>query len=105
MLNSFNHTGEEFLMVQVWNWDGGDDWFTVATYNNLDGNISWTSEHINIKAYAMNNVFKIRFQASGMNSMNNLSWFVDNVHVYRTCDAPTDLAADAVYGMTQNDIL
>ena len=105
MLNSFNHTGEEFLMVQVWNWDGGDDWFTVATYNNLDGNISWTSEHINIKAYAMNNVFKIRSQASGMNSLNILSWFVDNIHVYRTCDAPTDLAADAVYGMTQNDIL
>ena len=105
MLNSFNHTGEEFLMVQVWNWDGGDDWFTVATYNNLDGNISWTSEHLNIKAYAMNNVFKIRFVASGMNSLNILSWFVDNIHVYRTCDAPTDLAADAVYGATQNDIL
>jgi hypothetical protein len=104
MLNSFNHTGEEYLMVQVWNWDG-DTWYTVATYNNLDGNIGWTSEHLNIRAYAMGNVFKVRFTAMGMNSLDILSWFVDNIHVYRTCDAPTDLAAEAVYGMAKNDIL
>ena len=44
-------------------------------------------EHVNIKAQAMNKVFKIRFHATGVNSINILSWFVDNIHVYRACDA------------------
>ena len=38
----------------------------------------------------MNKVFKIRFHAMGVNSINILSWFVDNIHVYRTCDGPTN---------------
>jgi len=39
-------------------------------------------------------VFKVRFHAMGVNSLNILSWFVDNIHVYRECDGPTDLTAD-----------
>ena len=55
------------------------------------------SEHINIKAMAMDKVFKVRFHAMGTNSINILSWFVDNVHIYRTCDAPTELTAEAIW--------
>jgi hypothetical protein len=42
----------------------------------------------------MGKVFKIRFHAMGLNSLDILSWFVDNVHVYRTCDGVTDLTAE-----------
>jgi len=73
------------------------EWSTVAEYSNADGDIPWTSEHLNIKAYAMDKVFKIRFHAMGVNSIDILSWFVDNIHVYRTCDAPTELTADYNY--------
>ena len=51
----------------------------------------------NIKAQAMDKVFKIRFHAMGVNSINILGWFVDNIHVYRSCDAATDLTSDCSY--------
>jgi hypothetical protein len=69
---------------------------TVATYSNVDGSFDWMSEHINIRSYAMDKVFKVRFHAMGMNSLNIGGWNVDNIHIYRTCDNPTDLTADPV---------
>ena len=94
-LESFQPTGEEFLSAQIWNWDN-QTWTPVATYSNVDGSFNWTSEHINIKSYAMDKVFKVRFLASGMNSLNIVGWHVDNIHVYRSCDNPTDLTAEGV---------
>ena len=94
-LEAFQPTGEEFLSAQIWNWES-QAWTTVATYSNADGSFGWTSEHINIKSYAMDKVFKIRFVATGMNSLNIVGWNVDNIHIYRTCDNPTDLTADPV---------
>ena len=93
-LDAVQPTGEEMLHVQVWNWDS-QAWSTVAEYSNVDGSFDWTSEHINIKSQAMNKVFKVRFHATGVNSINILSWFVDNIHIYRACDAPTELTADS----------
>jgi hypothetical protein len=87
-----NPTGEEFLHAQVWNWDS-QTWMTVESYSNIDGSFGWESKSINIKPQAMGKVFKIRFHAMGVNSLNILSWFVDNIHVYRMCDAPTDLTS------------
>jgi len=43
----------------------------------------------------MGKVFKVRFRAAGLNSLDILKWMVDNVHIYRTCDEPTDLEAAA----------
>ena len=103
-LNSVQPTGEEMLHVQIWNWES-QDWATVASYSNADGNIAWTSEHINIKSQAMNKVFKVRFHAMGVNSINILSWFVDNIHIYRACDAATELEAEAVSNATQYGML
>ncbi len=94
-LDAVQPTGEEMLQAQVWNWDT-QVWNTVESYSNADGSFGWTAKHINIKAQAMDKVFKIRFNATGVNSINILSWFVDNIHVYRACDAATDLTADAV---------
>ncbi|MBP6871328.1 MAG: carboxypeptidase regulatory-like domain-containing protein [Bacteroidales bacterium] len=95
-LESVQPTGMEMLHVQVWNWDS-KIWSTVATYSNVDGSFDWMSEHLDIKSQAMNKVFKIRFHAMGANSIDILSWFVDNIHVYRACEGVTDLTAAADY--------
>jgi len=90
-------TGEEMLLAQVWNWES-KTWTTVAEYSNIDGSFDWTAENIDISAQAMDKVFKIRFLAMGVNSLNIRSWFVDNIHVYRTCAAPTELTAEPAFG-------
>jgi hypothetical protein len=93
-LTSVQPTGEEQIQAQVWNWES-QTWTTVAAYSNADGSFDWTAEHINIKAQAMDKVFKIRFHTVGVNSINILGWFVDNIHVYRACDAASELTAQA----------
>jgi hypothetical protein len=94
-LNAVQPTGEEMMQVQIWNWES-QAWSTVAEYSNVDGSFDWTSEHLNIRSQAMDKVFKVRFVASGVNSINILSWFVDNIHIYRACDGPTNLTVDAI---------
>ncbi len=95
-LYSVYPTGEEILLVEVWSWDT-QVWTTVAEYSNQDDSFEWISEHIDIRPQAMNKVFKIRFKASGANSADIRSWFVDNIHVYRSCAAPKNLAIDPYY--------
>jgi hypothetical protein len=95
-LFSLEPTGEEFMRVQVWNWTS-KEWATVAEFSNSNGNIPLTKEHFNITPHAMNTIFKIRFQAKGMNSLNIRGWFLDNVHIYRHCLAAKNLAADPYY--------
>jgi lysyl endopeptidase len=102
-LDAVQPTGEEMMHVQVWNWDS-QTWSTVADYSNVDGSFTWTSAHINIKSQAMNKVFRVRFQAAGVNSINILSWFVDNIHIYRACDGATNLTVDAI-ATTQTGML
>jgi hypothetical protein len=89
-LDDIQSTGNEWLRAQVWNWSN-QVWTTVAEYRNDDGSFTWTSEHINIKARAMNKVFRVRFQASGVNSADIQGWIVDNIHIYRKCDGPSNL--------------
>jgi hypothetical protein len=97
-LDAVQPTGEEMMHVQIWNWDS-QTWSTVAEYSNVDGSFGWTSEHINIRGLAMDKVFKVRFHAMGMNSINILSWFVDNIHIYRACDGPANLEVEAIANM------
>jgi hypothetical protein len=94
-LDAVQPTGMEMMHVEVWNWNT-QEWAIVSEYSNVDGSFDWTSEHINIKSYAMNKVFKVRFHAMGMNSIDILSWFVDNIHIYRACDGATELTVDAI---------
>ncbi len=93
-LDALEPTGEERLIVQVlWDWES-EEWDTVAEYSNAGGSFGWTSEHIDITPQAMNKVFRVRFLATGVNSVNILSWFVDNINIYRICEGPYDLTAD-----------
>jgi hypothetical protein len=90
-------TGEEMLLAQVWNWETRV-WTTVAEYSNSEGNLDWTTEHVDIRSQAMDKVFKIRFLATGFNSLDIRSWFIDNIHVYRTCDGPARLTSEPAFG-------
>jgi hypothetical protein len=95
MLDAVNSDSTEFMHVQVWNWTA-QEWVTVMAYDNDNGDIPWTSEHLNISDYAMGENFRIRFHAAGLSTLNILSWMVDNIHVYRVCAAPTNLTSDVV---------
>jgi len=86
-LDNFQPTGTEQMLVQVWNWDS-QSWATVSTYSNEDGSFDWAAEHLNITNHARGKVFKIRFVASGESSLNIVGWYLDNIHVYRTCIGP-----------------
>jgi hypothetical protein len=97
-------TGNEQMLVQVWNWDTLV-WSTVSTYSNVDGSFDWMSEHLVITSQAIETVFKIRFLASGVNSIDILAWYVDNIHVYRDCKAPYDLTVEAVANQNEYGFL
>ncbi len=86
-LDNRNATGEEMLNVEVYN---GTDWNTVATFANTES-FDFTGNHINITGYTMSRVFKVRFNAVGQNSFDVISWFVDNIEIYRTCESISDL--------------
>ena len=89
-LDDRNSTGLEMLNAEVYN---GSTWNVVATFAN-NGSFDWTSSHIDVSAYAMTNSFRVRFNAVGMNSFDVVSWFVDNVSVYRTCQSISDLTGE-----------
>jgi hypothetical protein len=95
-LQSINSTGEENLLVEVWDWDI-DQWLMIVNYSNAEGGFTWMPEHLNITEYAMNKVFRIRFNATGSNSLDILSWNLDNIHIYRTCPAPIELESDPAF--------
>ncbi|KAF5045502.1 hypothetical protein DSECCO2_480580 [anaerobic digester metagenome] len=88
-IQDLNQTGDETLQVEVFN---GSTWSTVATYT-AEGNTDWETEHVKITTQAKNKVFRVRFNAKGVNSMDIYHWMIDNIHIYRQCAAPTDLTA------------
>lgn len=92
-LDAVEPTAEEMLFAEVWEWES-QVWDTVAEYNNAEGSFGWTSAHIDITSQSMGKAFRVRFRATGANSANILSWFVDNINIYRICEGPYDLTAD-----------
>jgi hypothetical protein len=95
-LDAVNPTGEEKMLVQIWAWDD-QQWATIMIYSNTNGSFNWESKRLDIRSKTLGKVFKIRFLACGVNSLDIVSWFVDNIHVYRTCNVPSDLSATAVF--------
>jgi len=86
MLVDQNHTGAEFLTVEV---RTDSVWKKLAEHSNLGG-VAWTTQHIEI-AHAKGRSFMIRFRAHGVNSADILHWYVDNIHVYAVCRPPLNL--------------
>ncbi|NOU45813.1 MAG: T9SS type A sorting domain-containing protein, partial [Bacteroidales bacterium] len=88
-----NATGAEKMKVEVFN---GSTWSQVALFSN-EGSFDYTASHVNITAAAKGRVFQVRFNAIGDNSFDVISWFVDNINIYRTCTPPTSLTGAYVY--------
>jgi hypothetical protein len=96
-LNNRNNTGTEMLALEVWD---GNDWNQVFSIANT-ADFDWTPVRVSITEYAMSRVFSIRFTAMGENSFDVIHWNVDNIHVYRQCEAPSELDGD--YYWTEQD--
>ncbi|NOU45812.1 MAG: T9SS type A sorting domain-containing protein [Bacteroidales bacterium] len=92
-LQDRNATGAEKMKVEVFN---GSTWSQVALFGN-EGSFDYTASHVNITAAAKGRVFQVRFNAIGENSFDVISWFVDNINIYRTCTPPTSLTGEYVY--------
>jgi hypothetical protein len=84
-----NTSETESLKVEVYN---GNSWVQVAEYKNTE-NIDWTTKNLDITPYSKGKVFRVRFVAMGETTTNIVNWLVDNVHIYRLCEAPTNLVA------------
>ncbi|MCD4725408.1 MAG: choice-of-anchor J domain-containing protein, partial [Bacteroidales bacterium] len=87
-LDDYSVSGNEYFAVEVWS---NGIWQRVKLFSNADGDFDWTNVEIDISDEAFGYVFKIRFMAEGALSSDILSWFVDNVNIYRICYPPTDL--------------
>jgi len=91
-LSSVNATGDEKLLVQVYDYLN-DTWNTVLTYDNLEGSFGWRRDTVNITSYFNDNFFRIRFDAQGENSADINYWAIDNIAVRRACYPPKNVQA------------
>ena len=89
-LDDIAATGEEELLVEVYN---GSSWIQAASFV-AEGDMDWEMQHIDITNAAQGNVFRVRFTATGVNTLNINNWQIDNVHIYSICEAPTNLVAE-----------
>ena len=86
-----------FLNVEVYD---GTQWHTIAEFDPLFNEWgAFTHHKYDISSIAANkDNIRVRFTASGNNSVDNLSWAIDNVNVYESKDefliyAPTRIFA------------
>jgi len=89
-LDDINASETEFLKIKV---KDSENWITLDSISN-NGSFDWTSFTYNISEYSIGHQFQIAFEAEGENSLNILDWFIDNIEVYRECDAPENLDGD-----------
>jgi hypothetical protein len=82
-----NNTGKEKLTVDLF-YNGS--WHQKLEISN-NGSTGWVSKHLDISS-VKGKSFRIRFVANGENSADMLHWYVDNVHAYGICKAPTNLS-------------
>ena len=87
----------EHLIAEVYN---GENWVRVVTISNSNVE-DWELHSTEITNKVLGKEFKIRFIAKGTNPTGSLSWFVDNISVYRICDASKNLAG--FYYWNSND--
>ncbi|MCX6282346.1 MAG: T9SS type A sorting domain-containing protein [Bacteroidetes bacterium] len=81
-----NATSAEKLTVEEF---VGGSYKKITEYVN-NGNVNWMSEHFELKS-TLGKAFRIQFRANGANSLDMLHWYVDNIHLYAVCTAPTAL--------------
>jgi hypothetical protein len=77
-LSDFGSTGLEKITVDVWD---GAEWMMVDEIANT-ASIDWTTYMYDITDYALGELTKVRFVASGDDSFEINYWYVDNIMVY-----------------------
>ncbi len=85
-------SGNEMLLLQVWNWTA-QNWATAKQFDNSSRGSTW----FHCLAYNVmnrNSICKIRFLAFGVNSADIQSWAIDNIHIYRQCQGISYLYLD-----------
>ncbi|MFW5725232.1 MAG: S8 family serine peptidase, partial [Bacteroidota bacterium] len=91
MLSDYDNATVEELWVQVYD---GENWITVSSFDNTQGDIAWETHFVDITPHALNTIFMVRFTAKGENSYNINYWVIDNFNVYSfSCPQPTELTA------------
>jgi hypothetical protein len=93
-LESVNNTGNEKLYAQYWDWTN-QTWYGLYFINtsNAQGSFDWTRFYCRLDNVDKK-LFRVRIVAEGLNSNDISSWYVDNIHVYRTCHAPDGLITE-----------
>lgn len=80
-------TGNEKLFVEIFS---DTSWNEVAQLSS-NGDFDWTSKKINITTHSRSKLFKIRFRAVGINTLDINSWLIDNINVHMVCEPPINL--------------
>lgn len=83
--------GDESLVVEIWN---NNSWHEKARFTN-NGSFGWTAHHLDISTVKEKG-FRIRFRATGANTMAILGWEIDNIHVYPICFPAAHFTGDVV---------
>ena len=88
-LDVIEATGDERMFFEC-SRDSGDTWQRISGISNYNGSIEFTegSHHHNITHFVRGYNFQLRFTATGQNASDIANWFIDNIHVYRSCIAP-----------------
>ena len=90
-----NATGKEKLTVDLY--------YDAAWHQKLElasnGSTGWEKKHLSIQQ-VKGKPFRMRFTANGMNSSDIRHWYLDNIHAYGICNAPTHLQGWRELGQT-----
>jgi len=89
-----NTTGNEHMLIEIFD---GTTWHLAADFTNSGSREGFSNHILNITPYTNGNAINVRFNATGQNSFDIISWFVDNISVYRECFAPENLVGDAYF--------
>ena len=102
LLDDISASGTEKLTIEI---ENGDTWTTLKEFTNT-GDVSWTTEKININPFAINIPFRIRFNVNGANSELISHWLVDNIKIYNEYSfiPVVNLSANNTGNPQQNDI-
>jgi hypothetical protein len=94
-LSTNTTNGEEKLDVMVI--EMGSEYTTYASFSNAEAGFDWKNIRLDISPSALGKIFWISFRAYGSNTANLGGWFIDNIHVYRDCQAPQNLEVNNTY--------
>ncbi len=89
-----NSTGNEHMLIEIFD---GTTWHLAADFSNSGSREGFTNHILNITPFTVGNAINIRFNATGQNSFDIISWFVDNISVYRECLPPEDLTGEGTF--------